>query len=335
MPGTDVVTTPPGCDLVSATAGPEIARLAVAAVAYADAAQAPATRRAYQSDWRDFCTWCEAHQQQPLPASAGAIALYLTDRAAICGVSTLQRRLAAIRWFHLANDHPSPESADLAKIWAGIKRTNGRPPRQKTALLTEDLKKLTRRLPDNPSGVRDRALILVTFASAMRRSEIAPVELDNGTGNRGAVRLIFVPQGFEIHIDRSKADQEGKGAVIGVPYGKALCPVAALQAWLELAGIRSGPIFRPIHRGGRIEPRAMSDRAVADAIKRACRRAKINPDLIGGHSLRAGFVTQALLNGAPIPSIMQQTRHAKTDTLQQYVRIADRFQKNAAGKLGL
>lgn len=336
MPGTDVITTSPARDQVPAAAGPDATRLAAAAAAYADAAMAPNTRRAYQSDWRDFSAWCDDHQLAALPASAATVALYLTDRAGALKVSTLERKLAAIRAAHKRCDLPQPASAALDEIWAGIRRTHGRPPDQKRALLTDDLKKVVRRLPDSLAGARDKALILVGFAGALRRSELAALELDAGAGIRGPVRIRFVPEGAEIHIDRSKADQDGAGAVVGVPAGRtALCPVAALRAWLDAAKITSGPVFRPIDRHGRLLQGAMGGAAAADVVKRACARVKVDPRMIGGHSLRSGLVTQAIINDVAVPTIMQQTRHARVETVNKYVRVADRFRKNAASKVGL
>jgi len=336
MPRTDVATTSPARDLAPAAAGPEVSRLAAAAAAYAGADMASNTRRAYDSDWRDFAAWCDGHGAHPLPASADVVALYLTDRADRLAVSSLERRLAAIRACHKRHDLAAPRGARLDAVWAGIRRTNGRPPRQKRAILTADLKRIVRRLPADPSGVRDKALLLLGFAGALRRSELVALEIDNGAGIRGMLRVVFVADGLEIHIGRSKADQEGRGAVLGVPKGKtALCPVAALQAWLLLAGIRNGAIFRAIDRHGRIGAVAMSDRGAAEAIKRACKRVKIDPASIGGHSLRAGLVTQAIKDDVAVPLIMKQTRHASVETLNGYVRQAERFSKNAAGMVGL
>lgn len=338
MPGQDVVMTPPARDLAPAAAGPEAARLAAAAAAYADAQMASSTRRAYQSDWADFTAWCVDHPPAtPLPAPGRTVALYLADRAqAGLAVSTLSRRLAAIRTIHKLEDQPAPAGSDLRAVWAGIRRTHGRPPRQKRAIITEDLRRIVARLPATTIGVRDKALILTSYAAALRRSEAAALVLDDGKSVGRAVRLRFVARGFRVELDASKADQEGEGAVVAVPYGKTkLCAGVALAAWLELAQITSGPVFRPVDRHGRIAPRAMSDKAINDAIKRAAARAKIDPAMIGGHSLRSGMVTQAIMNEVAVPVIMKQTRHAKVDTLNRYIRMAGDMDKSAGGKLGL
>lgn len=336
MPGNDVVQTSPARDLAPAAAGPEVARLAAAAVAYAGADMALNTRRAYESDWRDFTAWCGPRGAVALPASADVVALYLTDRASRCSVATLQRRIAAIRSRHRNEDILPPDSARLRAVWAGIRRTNGRPPSQKRAIITEDLKRIVRRLPATLTGARDKALLLVGFAAALRRSELAALVLDTGAGNRAPLRLRFVPEGLEVVIDRSKADQEGRGAIVGVPTGKTgLCPVKAVRSWLDLSGIRQGPIFRPIDRHGNLGPAAMSGQAAAAVVKRAGAKAQFDARSLGGHSLRAGLVTSAIMADVAVPVIMQQTRHARVEVLNRYVRQAERFSKNAAGKVGL
>lgn len=338
MPGNDVVPTSPARDLAPSAVGPEAAELAAAAAEYADAQMAAATRQAYETDWADFTAWCAAHPPaEALPAAAGVVALYLTAAAQRgLSVATMERRLAAIRAVHKHHDHPPPAGAALRAVWAGIRRTHGRPPRQKQPLVTDDLKRIVAKLPAGPIGVRDKALLMVTYAAALRRSEAAALVLDTGKSVSAGVRLNFTSGGFTIALDKSKGDQEGQGQVVAVPYGKTkLCAGTALRAWLDLAGITSGPVFRPIDRHGNIQPRAMTDKAIADVVKRSAARVRIDPAFIGGHSLRAGMVTQALMNDVAVPLIMKQTRHAKVDTMNKYVRLAGDMKRSAGGKLGL
>ena len=338
MPGVDrSPEVTPARSLAPAAAGPEVDRLAAAAAAYAGAASAPNTRRAYKSDWRDFAAWCASHQVQSLPAEGRTVAYYLIARAeAGLRVSSLERRIAAIRTAHKVADHPIPDDAELRAVWSGIRRTHGRPPDQKRALITEDLRRMVARLPAGLAGLRDKAILLVGFAGALRRSELASLELASGKSLRRGARVAFVAGGVEISIDASKGDQEGRGVVIAIPKGRTrLCPVDALAAWLQAAGISEGPIFRAIDRHGRIAPRAITDKTVADVVKRSARRARIDPASVGGHSLRSGLVTQAIMNEVAAPVIMKQTRHANLETMNTYIRMAERFTKNAAGNVGL
>jgi integrase len=313
-------------------------QLAETARGYAQAGIAVNTRRAYGADWRDFTSWCASVGASPLPAEAATIALYLTARASELAASSLARRLAAIRRAHRAADLPTPESEALRAVWSGIQRTHGRPPRKKRALVTDDLRRVVRKCPDTLAGARDRAVLLLGFAAALRRCELAAIVLPGvkNDPNLGQIRLVFVAGGLQIEIDRSKADQLGEGAVVGVPYGKTrLCPVSAVLAWLAAAKIQRGPVFRAIDRHGRLSDRAIGAASIAAIVKAAAERAGLDPSMFAGHSLRAGLATSAAGADVAADDIMRQTRHAKFDTLRGYIREADRFKRNAASKVGL
>jgi len=313
--------------------------------AYGEAAKAPNTRRAYAADWRHFAEWCGSHGLSPLPASPGTIAAYLTDHAEALKVSTLGRRLAAIRAAHQHAAMPLDLTAQAFRdVWAGIRRERGTRPVRKRALVTADLRKAVAALPDSIIGTRDRALLLIGFASALRRSELASLVVGDGVGHR----VTFTDNGLLIELGQSKSDQEGEGAVIGVPFGShaETCPVRALRAWLDAAAITSGPVFRRVTRHGHIGDAPMTGHGIALAVKRAVFRAALADgrdlktayalaDTVGGHSLRAGFVTAADAAGAPIAKVMQQARHARFETTRGYIREADAFRGNAASYLGL
>jgi integrase len=280
-----------------------------------------------------------------VPASPGTIAAYLTDHAEALRVSTLGRRLAAIRAAHShAGLSVNLAAQAFRDVWAGIRRQRGTRPNKKRALVTADLRKAVAALPDSLIGIRDRALLLVGFASALRRSELANLVVGGSPGHR----VTFTDNGLLIELGRSKADQEGKGGVIGVPFGShaETCPVRAMRAWLEAAGITGGPVFRSISRHGRIGATPIAGKVIALAVKRAVFRSALADghdkrtayalaDTVGGHSLRAGFVTAADAAGAPISKVMEQARHASFETTRGYIREADAFRGNAASYLGL
>ena len=136
-------------------------------------------------------------------------------------------------------------------------------------------------------------------------------------------------EGLLVSIRRSKTDQEGAGDFVSIPHGSRLRPVAALQAWLQAAGITEGPIFRSIRKGGSVTPERLSDRSVAQIIKRRAEAAGFDPNLFSGHSLRAGFVTSALHHGADILRVMDVTRHREVSTLKTYDRRAKAFKQHA------
>ena len=323
----------------------ELASIASKARAYGEAAKAANTRRAYGSDWRQFEAWCKSHGVSSLPADPGTIAAYLSDNAGKLKVSTLGRRLAAIRAVHdysgLALDLTGQAFRD---VWAGIRRTHGARQNKKSPILTADLRRIVAALPDTLIGARDRALLLVGFASALRRSELAALVVRDAKGHR----VTFTDNGLLIELDASKTDQEGHGAVIGVPFGShaETCPVRALRAWLEASEIPSGPVFRSVTRHGHIKESAMRGEAIGEAVKRAVIRAtvasghdmetaRVFASKVAGHSLRAGFITSADGAGAPVAKIMEQARHARFETTRGYIRAADAFRGNAASYLGL
>jgi site-specific recombinase XerD len=331
MPGQDLVPVGPHNSAVAKLDAAAVRTLAEEAQSYAELGRAANTRRAYGSDWADFSGWCASVGAVPLPAEAATLALYLTARAPTHAASTLARRLAAIRTAHREAGHAPPDHGDLRRVWSGIRRAHGRPPRKKRALVTEDLKRAIDKTPTNLAGLRDRAVLLFGFASALRRSELASLELGGGTNE-----LRFVAGGAELWLGRSKGDQEGHGQLIAVPYGKTkYCPVRSVEAWLQASGVKRGPVFRSIDRHGHLGIVALSGQAIATIVKAAADRVKLDPAVFAGHSLRAGLVTSALGRNVGLADVQRQTRHAKVDTLLGYDREAQLFKRNAAGKVGL
>lgn len=292
-------------------------------------AKAPSTRRAYQGDWADFTAWCAAAGLASLPAAPETVGLYLTDRAATFKVSTIQRRLAAISQAHQLARLDTPTRSSIVRlVMAGIRRTKGTAQTAKAPAVTDTLKAMLATLPTSLLGTRDRALLLVGFAGAFRRSEL--ISLD-----REDVRV--TREGLILFLARSKTDQEGAGRSIGVPYGQELetCPVRSLQKWWKAGAITSGPIFRPINRHGQIGASRLSDKAVALIVKRCAEAAGLDPALYAGHSLRAGFATSAAAAGVEERAIMKQTGHKSVTVARRYIREGSLFRDNAAGKVGL
>ncbi len=177
------------------------------------------------------------------------------------------------------------------------------------------------------SRKRDRALLLLGFAGAFRRSELVGLNIGD---------VEFTDEGIVVHLRRSKTDQEGQGRKIGIPQlpHSDACPVRALRAWLDAAGIDSGPLFRPVAVGGRIQADRLSDRAVALVVKRSLPAGR-EAGRFAGHSLRAGFVTSAACGGASVKAIMRQTGHRSLETVMRYMRDASLFRGNALGSTGL
>jgi len=297
--------------------------------AYADSAHSEATRRAYRSDWRDFSGWCKAHGLAALPTTAETVALYLAAQIeAGHKTATVQRRLASIGQAHLVAGYSSPgEHPGVRATMRGIRRKIGVGQEQVSPATTDVIRLMVGALPDTLLGARDRALLLLGFASALRRSEL--VALDRAD-------LLFAREGVIVRIARSKTDQEGAGREVGVAYGlrPETCPVRALQQWIQAAGITSGPVFRNVDRHGRVLGR-LTPQSVRLIVQRAAAAAGLDPEQYGGHSLRAGLATSAAEAGAEERHIMEQTGHRSQAVARRYIRRGSIWRDNVSGKVGL
>jgi integrase len=195
-------------------------------------------------------------------------------------------------------------------------------------VLAEDLKQIVAEIPDTLLGKRDRALLLVGFAGAFRRSELVALDMTDLEQTR---------DGLVVRIRRSKTDQEGEGRAVGIPRGsdRLTCPVAALASWCDAAGIESGPLFRRVNRHSHVLPNRLSAEAVAIVIKRYVTRLHFDPSAFSGHSLRAGLATSAAAAGKSERAIMNQTGHRNLTTVRRYIRDGNLFRENAADGIGL
>jgi len=307
-----------------------LAATAAEAEAYHDQARAPATLRAYRADWQTFAAWCAARELASLPAASETVALYITEMARDRKVATITRHLASIAQAHRQQAYESPTRAAVVQnVLKGLRRAKGTAPTQKDAAEIAVIRAMVEQLDDTLQGVRDRAILLVGFAGAFRRSELAGLTLDD---------IQFTNDGLVITLRRSKTDQEGEGFAKGIPYGStpATCPVRALRAWLETGDITTGSLFRAVWKGGqRLRPTPLNDRAIAEVIKRAAAAAGYDPTRFGGHSLRAGLVTTAAAAGVDERTIMEQTGHKTTTMVRRYMRRGSLFRNNAAAKVGL
>jgi len=294
------------------------------------ASKAENTLRGYQSDWRGFCQWCEAHGLCPVPALPETVAAFIAECAGRLKVGSIQRRLNAIAEAHKAVGMESPTHSPIVKnTMKGIRRTKGTAPVQKSAALTDDIRAMMGVTDAGLIGLRDRALVLLGFAGAFRRSELVGLTVGDCT---------FGNDGLTITLRRSKTDQAGAGRRVGIPYGSnpETCPVRTLQAWIDQAAAPAdGPLFRSINRHGRIQRGALSGGDVARVVKKLAERAGLDAAKYAGHSLRAGHATSAAIAGASERSIMAQTGHRSVQMVRRYIRDGSLFRENSAGKLGL
>jgi integrase len=277
------------------------------------AATSPNTRRAYRSDLAHFLA-----NGGPLPATAADVAAYLARFGGELAVATLARRLVAIGRAHTSQGVKNPCQAELVRLTLrGIRRTYGRPQRQALALTKEQINSMVAPLSNSLRDLRDRALLLVGFYGAFRRSELSAVDCKS---------IAWSSHGIVIAIRKSKTDQERKGREVAIPRRcGSIFPVRALERWINASGIVDGPVFRPIDRRGRTSLAAVSADAVSVILKRRMKETGCDPSDYSGHSLRAGFVTEAVNAGIPTWKIRRQTGHSSDAMLDRYIRQAEVF----------
>jgi integrase len=272
------------------------------------AATSANTRRAYESDLAHFIM-CGGR----IPATAEQVARYLADHAGALAISTLARRLVAIRSAHISRGLPDPTRSELVRLtFRGIRRKHGRPQSRVAALATDDLLAIVASLGRSAIDIRDAAILLVGFAGAFRRSELAAINCND---------ICTRESGVLIRIRRSKTDQEGEGRAVHIPrVGGLLCPVAALEQWLLISRITEGPLFRPVTKAGNVLPVRISCEAIACILKNRVQAIGCDPSRYSGHSLRAGFATAAARLGVPLWRIRAQTGHLSDSVLERYIR---------------
>lgn len=282
---------------------------------YLAACWSDSTRRCYTGDLRDYLRWGGT-----FPATPELIVAYVSDRAKTLKVQTLSRRLTGIGMAHAIQGHPDPTKAVvIKKLLRGIKRVHGVAQRQAQPITLGDLQRMFDHV-GSLTRVRDRALLMLGFSAALRRSEVVSLNVED---------LNFIEAGLTLRLRRSKTDQFGKTRLIGVPYGTGeACTVLAVRAWLQQSGLKSGPLFCRLLKSGRTGAR-LSDQSVSLIIKQYAVSVGLPADRISGHSLRSGFVTSAVRAGASLVSIQRQTGHASLDMLARYIRELDPFLCNA------
>jgi site-specific recombinase XerD len=294
---------------------------------FARASKAKATQAAYESDFRIFESWCGPRGLSPLPATSESLCAFLADQASLGKrASTLGRRLAAIRYFHRAAGHETPTGDEKIKaVLSGIRRTIGAAPVRKKAA-TADIVIAMSSAATSLRALRNRAIVLVGFAAALRRSELVALNVED---------LEETPEGMLVTLRRSKTDQEGLGRRVAIPRGEIACPVAALRAWLGAADITEGAIFRRTFnkRAQRVTEYRLAPRNVAAIVKQGAARLGFDPSTFGGHSLRAGFVTSAVKRGANLIKITDVTGHKSLEMLKTYSRDAEAFVGHAGAGL--
>jgi integrase len=293
------------------------------AAQYARGSKSDNTKKAYRVAMADFRLFCHTHGYDALPATSETVVQYLAFIEQQ-KVNTIQVKLAAIAEAHRMAHLPDPTiDKDVKMVMAGIRREIGSPAEKKSPLLKDDLLEMIGALPDDLRGKRDKALLLVGFAGAFRRSELVNVMVHD---------IQFSRTGMVITLSRSKTDQEHHGMKKNIPSmkDKCICPVVALRQWLAESGITEGPVFRKIDRWDHVMRFGLTAQTVALVVKSAARRAGLDSEKFSGHSLRSGFVTSAFMANAPEWAIQKQTGHRSVSVLRSYNQDEGHGASNAA-----
>ena len=294
---------------VTAESPDSLAALRALAVEFAHASRAPLTRHSYERAWCAFDAWTRAHRLTSLPATSETVSLYLAHLASrSLRPTTVARVATAIAQHHLDRGHRAPtHDPHVQRVLRGIRRSNTSST-SKSALGRADVASAFRSstcLRD----VRDRAIVLLAFATGMRRSEVVALDVD---------AVEFVDGGLVVAIRISKS---GKSRSLYVESAESPdCAVAATKRWLDTARITNGPLFRRVTRSGRVLTGRMNSRVVARAVKRAATVAGLDPRTVSAHSLRSGFATDAARRNVPEITIMQALGHTTLAMTARYVR---------------
>lgn len=307
----------------------DVARIDAALAAH----HAPSTIKSYASAWRGFERWCHERGFTPAPAEPDVICAYITAQAERgLGIGMIIATLAAIAHRHASLGMSNPTDCEMVRrVRRGLRRILGiAPRRQARPLLAEDIRQILSAIDrTTPAGIRDSALILLGFASALRRSELAALNLADITPK---------PGGLLITVHRSKGDPDGAGQVVAVAEGQLVDtdPVAALEIWLGIRPKEAGRVFTRVHANGTVSNEPINAASVVRIVKTRAYEAGFRADRITAHSLRAGHPTAAAMAGVALDRIAAQTRHRDLSTLvRYYIRPVEAMATTSSRQLGL
>ena len=281
------------------------------------------TLRAYRADMLSFEKFCMSLNLKSLPAQPKTVSLFITELSKNSKLSTIKRKLASIKITHkMAGQYIDLKNPIIIENLNSVKKQIGSFQRSKKPILINDLKSIINEIKKEKSikvKLRDKALLLVGFSGAFRRSELVSIEYED---------LDFVEEGVKIFIKKSKTDQSGEGMVKALPYfiNNEICPVVSLKKWvhfLENNKILEKKIFQ------------MSDKNVALIVKKYVRLAGLDPKKYAGHSLRSGFATSTAESGAEERQIMAMTGHKSSQMVRRYIQEGNLFKNNALNKINL
>lgn len=305
----------------------DLAQAAQRAAAFVAQSVPENTRRAYAADWGVFTNWCRKNRVESMPADPRIVAAFCAEEAKRLKPSSIRRRLAAIAKMHSVRGLPNPCAAEpVPSTIRGIEGTLGSRVVAKAPATLDVVERMVATCrTDTLEGLRNRALVLVGYAAALRRSELVGIHVEDLTWSDTGVTML---------LRHSKTDQRGLGQLKAIPYvDGSLCAAKSLKGWLQASGTRAGPVFRGFTVAGSLRPTALTPQAIAVLIKSLAASAGLDPAQFSGHSLRAGHVTQARASGVADSLTMQTTGHKRLETLEMYDRRNNPFDKSSAGQV--
>ena len=292
------------------------------------------TRKAYGKGWSCFEDFCMRRELKPLPATNSTIIKWMRCQTKETSVATMILFLQGIKKVHAVNGHGAMfyKNADIEETQKELARLYGKKKRQVEPLLAENLIKIFA-LPTKGDSfvnvaIRDKAMLAIGFAAALRRSEICALRLND---------IEFVDKNkVLLNIRKSKTDQTGIGYQIPILDGKRVQPIRQLKRYLRILNlsiedlVSEDYLFHSLFRGGAVKSTPLHHTDIARIVKYYVEKIGLDPSKYSAHSLRAGFITSAAKVEARLDKIMEISRHKTPQVVMDYIRDADKF-KNHAG----
>ncbi|HQS41752.1 MULTISPECIES: site-specific integrase [unclassified Polaromonas] len=292
---------------------------------YLEAAERDNTRRSYASAIRHF----EIEWKGLLPSTADAISRYLADHAATLTINTLRQRLAALSRWHTDQGFPDPTKAALVRqVLKGIRSVHAVPEKRARPLEVAVLQQVdqwldaaisnARRSGDQPAllrHTRDRSLMLLGFWRGFRSDELVNLRVENTEVTPG--------QGMACYLGRSKGDRQLQGRVFKCPALSRLCPVTAFNAWVDLASLSEGPVFRKIDRWGHVADESLHANSLIPLLRSLFAEAGVeSPEEYSSHSMRRGFAGWARASGWDIKELMEYVGWKDVKSAMRYLDVS-------------
>ena len=294
---------------------------------YLEAAERDNTRRSYASAIRHF----EIEWKGLLPSTADAISRYLADHAATLAINTLRQRLAALSRWHSDQGFPDPTKSPLVRqVLKGIRSVHTVAEKRARPLELNVLQQVDQWLDAAISNAqrsgdrsallrrhtRNRSLMLLGFWRGFRSDELVNLRVENTEVTPG--------QGLACYLGRSKGDRQMQGRVFKCPALSRLCPVTAFNAWINLAGLTEGPVFRKIDRWGHISDESLHANSLIPLLRSLFTEAGVvAPEEYSSHSMRRGFAGWARASGWDIKELMEYVGWKDVKSAMRYLDVSD------------